>query len=547
MAEKRFFEQQAVYQIYPRSFKDSNGDGIGDLNGIISKLDYLAQLGIGIIWLSPIYPSPNFDFGYDISDYQAINPEFGTMADFERLIAEAKKRNIRIVMDLVVNHTSSEHPWFKASLDPSSPYHDYYIWRKGKDGNKLPPNNWTSNFLGTAWTYVEEADSWYLHLFTPQQPDLNWQNPKILEEVEKILRFWLDKGVYGFRCDVINEIFKSSLADGKDAFPHMMVGKEYYLNQEGGFQILRKLYADVFSHYDSMTVGETGFITYADAKKYTTSALDMVFSFDHVNPRFHKFFPTFQIKYKPEYMKKTIRGWQENQPWNTVFFENHDQGRSISKFGDVGQYYKESAKMLATLLISLRGTPFIYQGEEIGMEDYSKMDWSVTKDIVPVMIKNMILSFHMPKSQAEKMAFIYDRDNARMPMQWDESLSAGFSSAKETWLPVNENYQRINVDLNLKDPTSILHFYQQALKTRKEHEALQTGTISFLEGKKDVMAFLREAKDEKILVLVNLSRKERKTGIDSKGQVILANYPDDNGEKSFTSLRPFESVLLKIA
>ncbi|MCI2069598.1 MAG: alpha-glucosidase [Bacilli bacterium] len=546
MKEKRFFEQQAVYQIYPRSFKDSNGDGIGDLNGIISKLDYLKDLGIGIIWLSPIYPSPNFDYGYDISDYKAINPEFGTMEDFERLLKEAKERNIRIVMDLVVNHTSIEHRWFQASLDSSSPYHDYYIWRKGKNENKLPPNNWTSNFLGSAWTYVKEADSWYLHLFTPQQPDLNWQNPKVLEEVESILRFWLDKGVYGFRCDVINEIYKSSLEDGKDSFPHMMVGKEYYLNQEGGFQILRKLHEDVFSHYDSMTVGETGFITYEDQKKYTNSALDMVFSFDHVNPRFYKLFPTFQIKYKPEFMKKTIRGWQENCTWNTVFFENHDQGRSIAKFGDTGQYYKESAKMLSTLICSLRGTPFIYQGEEIGMEDYPRMDWSVNKDIVPVMIKKMILSFHMPKSQAEKMAFIYDRDNARMPFQWDDSLSAGFSSSSKTWLPVNENYLRINAKLNEEDPTSILQFYKEGLKVRKEHPSLQTGSISFLESKKDVMAYIREEEGEKILALINLSKKERKTGIGLKGTVILSNYPDDNGEKSFTSLRPFESVLIKL-
>jgi oligo-1,6-glucosidase len=548
MEEKRFFKENAVYQIYPRSFCDSNGDGIGDLKGIISKLDYLQSLGIGIIWLSPVYPSPNFDYGYDISNYKDINPEFGTLADMDNLIAEAKKRGIRIVMDLVVNHTSSAHPWFKASMDPKSPYHDYYIWRKGKNNNLLPPNNWTSNFTGPAWTYVKETDEWYLHLFTPQQPDLNWNNPKVLDEVESILRFWLDRGVYGFRCDVINEIYKSSLADGKDNFFHMLVGKEYFVNQEGTFKILRQLKSDVLSKYDTMTVGETGVLTYDDAKKFTTDALDMVFSFDHVLLQFHKLLPTVPKKYKPDREKRILIGWQTHHDWNANYFENHDQLRCLNKFGDIGKYRLESGKMIASLVVFQRGTPYIYEGQEIGMVDYPYEGYNPTasSDIVPQGIYSLIRKLHLPQKAAKHMAYYYDRDNARKPMQWDTSVNGGFSSGKSVWRPVGPEYVDINAAQAVNDPNSIFNYYKAALKLRKEHPVLSYGSIEFLKSKKDVMAFYRAGEQERLLVLVNLSGKKRKTGLKLQGQVLLSNYLEDRSGHVLNSLKPYETVLVKM-
>src|SRR5574344_1639089 len=311
--DNKYFRSNAVYQIWPRSFCDSNGDGIGDLNGITSKLDYLAELGIGIIWLSPVYRSPNFDYGYDISDYMSINPEFGTMDDMDLLIAEAKKRNIRIVMDLVVNHTSDQHRWFVLSKQKDSPYHAFYYWRKGKKDNTLPPNNWTSNFGGPAWTYVPEVEEWYLHLFAKEQPDLDWHNPEVLKEVERILRFWLDKGIYGFRCDVINQIWKESLEDGKKT--PWVIGTEHYLMREGNHAILRKINEDVFSHYDCMTVGETYNVDLPNAQKFTDHELDMVFQFEHTSVD-KWILPIFVKRYRPKKMKQILVKWQKGLGWN---------------------------------------------------------------------------------------------------------------------------------------------------------------------------------------------------------------------------------------
>ena len=429
MENKKYFENNVVYQIYPRSFCDSNGDGIGDIPGIISKLPYLESLGIGILWLSPVYKTANCDFGYDVSDYLSINPEYGTMEDMDKLIEEARKRGIRIVMDLVVNHTSSEHPWFKASFDKNSPYHAYYYWRKGKKNNTLPPNNWTSNFGGSAWTYVPEVGEWYLHLFDEKQPDLDWHNPKVLEEVENILRFWLDKGVYGFRCDVINQIWKDTLKDGK--WKPWTIGNEHYITKDGCHKILRAFYDDVYKNYDTMTVGECFGVDFENARRFADHELDMFFQFDTVNVD-KGILPVFNKKYRSKKFKKTILAWQNAVNWNANYLENHDQKRSIERFGNAKKYWKESAKMLATLIMTLKGTPFIYEGEEIGMLDYPTFKPEEFKDPVNFWMLRTMRGLHFSEKRSLKLIQNTNRDNARTPMQWDASKNAGFSAGDST-------------------------------------------------------------------------------------------------------------------
>jgi oligo-1,6-glucosidase len=542
--DQKFFRSNAVYQIYPRSFCDSNGDGIGDIPGIISKLDYLKDLGTGIIWLSPVYKSPNADYGYDISDYYSINPEFGTMDDMMRLISEAKKRGIRIVMDLVVNHTSDEHLWFIGSKDPKSKYHKYYYWRKGKKNNTAPPNNWTSQFGGPAWEYVPETDEWYLHLFSKKQPDLDWHNPDVLEEVERILRFWLDRGIYGFRCDVINQIWKESLDDGKPA--KYSRGMEHYLMRDGNHKILHKLYEDVFSHYDCMTVGETYNVDVVNAKRFTHEELDMVFQFDLVNCDRRKI-PVFTKPFHPRAFKKIIFKWQSSIDWNANFFENHDQIRSVERFGDGKRYWKESAKMLAALLMTLRGTPYIYEGEEIGMKNLEKFGPEDYRDPVNDFVYGEMRKFLIPKKTAQRLVRGYTRDNARTPMQWDASENAGFSAGKP-WIVVNPNYKEINVAAEEDDKSSILNFYKAAIKLRKETPALSYGAFERMKTPGSVIAYTRGYEGRLILVIANLTGKRRsipkKLRSDS-GKVLLSNYEGVSyGYKKH--LRPYEVLVVRI-
>lgn len=541
---RRFFEEEVVYQIYPRSFQDSNGDGIGDLNGIISRLDYLRELGVKILWLSPIYASPNADYGYDISDYFSINPEFGTMDDFERLISEAKKRGIRIVMDLVVNHTSNKHQWFIASKNENSPYRSYYYWRKGRKDNKLPPNNWTSNFGGSAWTYVEEADAWYLHLFTPEQPDLDWHNPKVLEEVEKILRFYLDKGVYGFRCDVINQIYKESLADGKRRV--RTIGLEHYLQKENNHQILHTLYEDVFSHYDCMTVGETGGVDFKNARRFTNEELDMVFQFDTINSDSRKI-PLFAPKMQKKRFKRTLFAWQKELDWNAVCFENHDQRRSLPRFGDPKKYPYESGSMLATLLLTMRGTPFIYQGEEIGMTNYKNLKPEEYKDVVGLYIYSLLRKMHLPKKTAERVASYFNRDNARSPMQWNGEINAGFSTGVP-WLPVNGDYQEVNVLKEQNDEESIYKAYKTLLKLRREDDVLRYGTFEETRTKSSFIAYYRLYEGGLRFVIANLTGHRVKLPQWIKrmrGEVLYSNYCGA-GFLFKKVLRPYEALIIKI-
>lgn len=543
--EHRFFHDHVVYQIYPRSFCDSNGDGIGDIPGIISKLDYLQKLGIGIIWLSPVYATENHDFGYDVTDYRDINPEYGTLKDMDRLIQEAKKRGIRIVMDLVVNHTSDKHEWFLKSKDPKSEYHSYYYWRKGRKNNKKPPNNWTSNFGGSAWKYDEEVGEWYLHLFAEGQPDLDWHNPKVLQEVESILRFWLDRGVYGFRCDVINEIWKETLDDGKPRLFNFMVGKEHYLAKNGNHEILRKLHDDVFSKYDCMTVGECGYLTYDSARRFTDKELDMVFSFDHLYVD-QGAVPVFKKKYKGENMKKVLLGWQKNLNWNTLFFENHDQVRSVGRFTSL--LYKDiGAKMLATVIMTLRGTPYVYQGEEFGMVDYPMFTPDQYVDIVDAYIYKTARKLIPSKKLAMKLVHNMNRDNARIPVQWDSSTSAGFSSNEKTWLPVHPNFREVNAAIQEGNPDSILNYYRRIISLRNSCRPLSLGTIEEIDAPKSVLAFKRTYEGEEIKAFINLSDRPVKLGFslgDKGSEMLLNNYKDVSFANQRT-LRPYEAVLLK--
>lgn len=543
--DHKFFQNQIVYQIYPRSFCDSNGDGIGDIPGIISKLDYLKKLGVGILWLSPVYKTANADFGYDVSDYYSINPEYGTMQDMLRLIDEAKRKGIRIVMDLVVNHTSDEHEWFQSSIHPDSPYHDFYYWRKGKKNNTEAPNNWTSNFGGSAWTYVPEANAYYLHVFGKKQPDLDWHNPKVLDEVEKILRFWLDKGVYGFRCDVINQIWKEDLNDGKKSL--WVTGQEKYLMKEENHRILRQIYEDVFSKHDCMVVGETYNVDFKNARRFTDKELDLAFQFDTVSSdRF--LVPIFKTKFKPKKFKKTFFDWQRELDWNTLFLENHDQPRSINRFGDTKKYFKESAKELAMILLTLRGTPFLYQGEEIGMTDYPLFQPEEYKDPVNFWLLDLLPKFHFSKKKTLQLIHNCNRDNARTPMQWGKGENADFTSGNETWLPVNPNYPEINVEVEEKDSDSILSFYRQLIQFRKEEPALLYGTFEPIKTKGSIMAFYRSYQGEMLFVLLNLTKKNQRLPhkISSLvGQVLFSNY----SHAGFTfkkRLRPYEGLIVKI-
>lgn len=551
----KWWQERVVYQIYPRSFQDSNGDGIGDIPGIISRLDLLKDLGIGIIWLSPVYPSPNADYGYDISDYKGIHPDFGTMADMERLIAEAEKRDIKIIMDLVVNHTSDEHPWFQASRDKDSPYRDYYIWRPGKESPRSgrqgkPPNNWTSFFGEGAWEYDEKSGEYYLHLFAKKQPDLNWHNPKVFEEVKDIMRFWLDKGIAGFRCDVINILYKSSLNDGRKKLA--LTGSEYYLSQEGTHEILRRLRREVLDKYDCFTVGETVFVDTETAKDLCgqdRGELDMVFSFEHMETDQY-LVKWFKRRFHAGRFARTIAKWQQALDWNANYLENHDQPRCVSRFGDDDAYWDKSAKLLCILLLTLRGTPFIYQGQEIGMTNFDFTGMDEIKDVESHNIYRLAEKLHFPKKVRWNMIKATSRDNARTPMQWDPGPGAGFTTG-EPWLGINKNHKVINMAAQLEDPASIRSMYKAMIHIRSKSDILKYGSFEPLKITRRLFAYKRVLDGKALTIILNFSSSCIKTGF--TGKVLLSNHADrfdaDALEKPGTAfdgtLKPWEAVIMK--
>jgi oligo-1,6-glucosidase len=532
-----WFKEGVVYQIYPRSFQDSNADGIGDIKGIISRIDYLKSLGISIIWLSPVYESPNDDNGYDISNYRDILKEFGSMEDMIELIKTLHENNIKIVMDLVVNHTSDEHPWFQASLRKEKPYDDYYYWEKKK-------RNWTAFFGGEAWTYRKERDEYYLHLFSKKQPDLNWNNPLVREEVKSIMRFWLDLGVDGFRCDVINLIAKADgLPNGK--WSPILCGREHYMNHPKIHPYLIELKNDVLSKYDCFTVGETAFVTPETALSYideNVRELDMVFQFEHMAAD-NYFVKWFMKKFKPMNLKKPLSKWQNGllgRGWNSLYLENHDQPRSISRFGDM-DYYKESATMLATMIYFQQGTPFIYQGQEIGMVNAAFENLDDYQDIETKNIFKLGRKLGMSKRRMMKKIKMMSRDNARTPMQWNDSLNGGFSMSKP-WLKINPNYKDINVKANQDDKNSILKYYQEIIKLRKKYPVIVYGDYQDIDFKnKKLYAYSRQDNKNRITVICNFSKKRyslKNFDYLKSEECILHNYENID---SLSVLQPYEA------
>ena len=534
----QWWKERVVYQIYPRSFQDSDNDGIGDIPGIISRLDILKELGIGVIWLSPVYKSPDADNGYDISDYRGINPKFGTMADMERLFLEAEKRDIKIIMDLVINHTSDEHEWFQKSRDKNSPYRDYYIWRPGKpDGSA--PNNWTGFFMGGTWKHDEKSGEYYLHLFDEKQPDLNYKNPKVIEEVKDIMRFWLDKGAAGFRCDVINIIYKTSLADGRRSIA--IQGLEHYKSQEGNHEILRELRRDVLNRYDCFAVGETVMVDLDEAKllcEPERAELDMVFYFDHleVDRYISRYIPK---RFRAKRLLDVMTKWQQGLSWNAVYLENHDQPRIVSHYGDDGTYWARSAKLLAVMQLTLRGTPFVYQGQEIGMTNFDFTDFSQVKDVESHNMNRLMRRLGLPKKLRWNWIKISSRDNARTPMQWSGKPGAGFSGA-EPWIGINKNHTQINYENQLGDAGSVLQCYKDLIALRRESETLMYGSFCPVYAKRGVIAYERELDNERYTVVLNFSKRARKAPF--FGETVFSNI---GAESLGGALQPYEAAVLK--
>lgn len=554
--EKRWWKESVVYQIYPRSFCDSNGDGIGDLNGITGKLDYLKELGIDVIWLSPVYKSPNDDNGYDISDYQAIMDEFGTMEDFDRMLATAHEKGIKIMMDLVVNHTSDEHKWFiESRKSTDNPYRDYYIWRPAKEDGSLP-NNWGSCFSGPAWEYDKTTDMYFLHLFSKKQPDLNWDNPAVRQDVFDMMNWWLKKGVDGFRMDVISLISKEPGLPDKEPGINGYATFNVSANGPHVHEYLQEMRQKALNNADTITVGECSGVTLDEAKKYARSdekELNMVFQFEHMDvDSDEKAGKWTTRKMDLRNLKKILTRWQkglQDIAWNSLYWENHDQPRSVSRFGNDSDEYREiSAKMLATCIHMMQGTPYVYQGEELGMTNCPFNTLDNFRDL------ESINAFHELTEQGkmteeDMMAAISykGRDNARTPMQWDDSAYAGFSTANP-WIMVNPNYTKINARDQVNREDSVFKYYQKLIKLRHESELIVYGTYDLiLDDDKDIYAYIRTLGDEKLIVYCNFSENTREVELPEEfvnKKVLISNYSDAKANPKIT-LRPYEAIVIQ--
>ncbi len=559
--KNKWWKESIVYQIYPRSFKDSNGDGIGDLRGIIEKLDYIADLGVNVVWLNPIYESPNDDNGYDISDYKSVMSDYGTIYEFEELLEEMHKRGIKVLMDLVVNHSSDEHEWFiQSKQSRTNDYSDYYIWKDCKNeekGEREEPNNWTSFFSGPAWKYSPERDQYFLHLFSDKQPDLNWENEKVRKEIYEIMKFWLDKGVDGFRMDVINLISKvEGLPNGQGT--EGLIGVEHYFNGPKFHEYMKAMHREVLSKYNCMTVGETPGATPEQALETVgenRKELNMLFQFEHMSIDSESIGKWWFKPWELIDLKKNIRRWIyvfENGGWNSNYLMNHDQPRAISRFGNDKEYRKESAKMLATFNICLPGTPYVYEGEEIGMTNVYFKDISEIRDIESVNHYNEYLQKGVSEKELMNQIRRVGRDNSRTPMQWDNTKNAGFTKGKP-WIKINENYKDINVVEAQQDENSILNYYKSLIKLRKDSDILNYGQFKeILNEDKQIFAFYRILENDKILVLLNFSDKKSKIDVTneidelSNGMydILLSNYNKTSIEHE---LEPYECYVLKVS
>ena len=546
-----WWKKAVVYQIYPKSFNDTSGNGTGDIQGIIEKLDYLKKLGVDVLWLTPIYKSPQRDNGYDISDYYNIQEEYGTMTDFDQLLAEAHKREIKIIMDIVINHTSTEHEWFKqAKSSKDNPYRDFYIWKDGKDG--LPPTNWESKFGGSAWQWDETTGQYYLHLFDVTQADLNWENPKVREALYEMMHFWLKKGVDGFRLDVINLISKDQQfpQDASD-------GRKFYTDGPRIHEFLHEMNEKVFSKYDIMTVGEMSSTSIDNCIRYTNPSeeeLNMTFNFHHLKVDYPNGDKWTKAEFDFQALKNILSDWQVDMNkgggWNALFWCNHDQPRVVSRFGDDQQYHKESAKMLATTLHMMQGTPYIYQGEEFGMTNPKFNKIEEYRDVESLNIFEIKKNEGLEENEIIEILKQKSRDNSRTPVQWNQSEHAGFTTGTP-WIQPAANYKEINAETAIKDSTSIFYHYQELIRMRKEYDVLTNSDYEMIsENHKSIFAFVRKIENEMLLVINNFYGKDTtytlpvKLDIDGLSKtVLLSNYEDSAPLEKEIQLRPYESIV----
>jgi trehalose-6-phosphate hydrolase len=553
---KPWWKKAVVYQIYPKSFRDTSGNGTGDIQGIIEKLDYLKNLGVDVLWLTPIYQSPQRDNGYDISDYYHIHDEYGTMEDFDQLLTEAHKRNLKIIMDIVINHTSTEHEWFKqAKSSKDNPYRDFYIWKDGKDGEA--PTNWQSKFGGNAWAYDETTDQYYLHLFDVTQADLNWENEKVREALYEMMHFWLKKGVDGFRLDVINLISKDQQFPMDDGSIAPGDGRKFYTDGPRIHEFLNEMNEEVFSKYAIMTVGEMSSTSIDNCIKYTNpeqEELDMTFNFHHLKVDYQNGDKWTKADFDFQDLTNILSTWQvemnKGGGWNALFWCNHDQPRVVSRFGDDLNYHKESAKMLATAIHMMQGTPYIYQGEEFGMTNPKFESIEDYRDVESLNIFDIKKSEGIPEKEIIEILKQKSRDNSRTPVQWNAGKNAGFSTGTP-WINTAANYKDINAENALKDTESIFYHYQKLIRLRKECDILTDGDFKQIaDGDREVFAYLRNKQDEKLLVLNNFYGKETVFSLPTEvnpdeycSMILLSNYPDSSKISKNISLRPYESIV----
>ncbi|TYS70804.1 alpha,alpha-phosphotrehalase [Sutcliffiella horikoshii] len=556
--QEPWWKRSVVYQIYPKSFNDTTGNGVGDIQGIIKKLDYLKELGVDVIWLTPIYKSPQKDNGYDISDYFSIHEEYGTMEDFDQLLSESHDRGIKVIMDIVVNHTSTEHEWFQKSKEKkdNNPYRDFYIWKDGKqDGSE--PTNWESKFGGNAWQYDDKTGQWYLHLFDVTQADLNWENEEVRKQVYDMMTFWFEKGVDGFRLDVINLISKDQSFPDDDGSVPPGDGRRFYTDGPQVHEYMNEMYEKVFSKYDSMTVGEMSSTTIDHCIKYTRpdrNELSMTFNFHHLKVDYPNGEKWSVADFDFQQLKDILSTWQiemeKGGGWNALFWCNHDQPRVVSRYGDDGKYHNKSAKMLGTSIHMMRGTPYIYQGEEFGMTNPGFVKISDYRDVESLNIFNLKKEAGMSEEDILEILRHKSRDNSRTPVQWNSEENAGFTKGTP-WIGVAENYKEINAETALNDKDSVFYHYKKLIELRKNYDVITHGDFQLISGEHpEIFAYIRNSENEKLLVISNYYGKESSfvlpedVDVDEyKSEVLLSNYETSSSHFKEMTLRPYESVV----